>query len=428
MGARPRQPRAEPRAPNRTQAALGPAVAAPWLSIPPVRSAILIDRHLHKNGGSTMRQIFTANERAGVCQYWGYWQTPAGWRAVMEELRRALLDPERPPSSLPWLCIEVRCALALAAALPARPGPDLRFGLRSARPCPPTPSPVQAHASATTSSFMPVVVPSVVALRTSLAALAVPTRVLLVTRVREPLGFYLSFYKWKVVGLQKGSARLFGDSMLAWAPHNLQAWSMLNGEIDSIAGALGAGARARSKAFDTGAMRALQGKLALFDIVAPLEEFDAHLLMIADALGLPHIAYTSISPPQMGLSKRERLTDARVCPNMTRCRERIEQIAPWDAELYSSARAAFGAKLAAQPADFHRRLALFKASRNVVRAHEECCSAQGKCHDKAGGVWIAEPPPCVPGWRALQHLVIDDRGGACCMRGRAKRRSYRSRR
>lgn len=85
-----------------------PSKAAPWLQTAPVPSAILIDRHLHKNGGSTMRQILTANERAGICQYWGYWQTQRGWDGVLLELKRGLLGPNSPPAKLPWLCVEVR--------------------------------------------------------------------------------------------------------------------------------------------------------------------------------------------------------------------------------------------------------------------------------------------------------------------------------
>lgn len=275
---------------------------------------------------------------------------------------------------------------------------------------------------------MPAILPALVKLRAPLAALSVPTRILLVTRVREPLSFYLSFYKWKVAGMQKGEAgaRLFGGSLLAWAPHNLQAWSMLNGNIDAIAGPLNSFARARSRAFDAKAMRSLQEKLGHFDIVAPLEYFDEHLLMIADAIGLPHLEYKSVSPPQMGLARQERLTDALVCPNMTHCRERIAKLAPWDAELYATARDAFRAKLAAQPPSFHRRLRLFRASRNAVKAHKECCSAQGKCHDKASDTWLSQPLPCVPGWRALQNQVIDDRGGVCCL-AQKRRRLRRSR-
>jgi len=312
----------------------------------------------------------------------------------MAELRRSLLDAERPPDKLPWLCIE-------------------------------------AHASATTANFMPVVVPFVVELRARLAALAVPTRVLLVTRVREPLSYYLSFYKWKVAGIQREQrgGHEYGSSFLEWAPHNLQAWSLLNGGIDTIAGPLGSLARPRARAFGAREMRALSSKLAHFDIVAPLEYFDEHLLMIADAIGLPLISHSAVAPPHMGLKKGERLSDALVCPNMTRCRERVRAIAPWDAQLYSAARATFRSQLAAQPRSFHRRLRLFRASRAPAQQEGRvCCARQGKCHDKATGAWLAQPLPCVPGWRALQNLVIDDRGGVCCMSPRARAGAGRARR
>jgi hypothetical protein len=93
--------------------------SAPWLSRPPVAGAILVDRHLHKNGGSTMRQVLLANERAGVCQYWGYWQTPGGWHNVQAQLKQHLLRSNGTVGAalpLPWLCVEVSAALP-----PARP-------------------------------------------------------------------------------------------------------------------------------------------------------------------------------------------------------------------------------------------------------------------------------------------------------------------
>lgn len=93
------------------------SLAHPWLATPVALGAILVDRHLHKNGGSTMRTILHANERAGVCQYWGYWQTWYGWTNFTRELETRVLD--RPPASalprsLPWVCVEVRCAIACA--------------------------------------------------------------------------------------------------------------------------------------------------------------------------------------------------------------------------------------------------------------------------------------------------------------------------
>lgn len=101
-------------------------LAHPWLATPRARGAILVDRHLHKNGGSTMRTILQANERAGVCQYWGYWQTWHGWTNFTDELeRRILMRPPASalPSSLPWVCVEVR---STCARLRSAPRPPLR--------------------------------------------------------------------------------------------------------------------------------------------------------------------------------------------------------------------------------------------------------------------------------------------------------------
>ena len=45
-----------------------------------------------------------------------------------------------------------------------------------------------------------------------------------VTRVREPLDYYLSYYKWTIVGRQlRGLTLEHGATFLEWAPTNLQA-------------------------------------------------------------------------------------------------------------------------------------------------------------------------------------------------------------
>jgi hypothetical protein len=50
---------------------------APYQSRPARRCAFLVDRHVHKNGGSTVRDIWLENERLGFALYQGYNQQ--GW-------------------------------------------------------------------------------------------------------------------------------------------------------------------------------------------------------------------------------------------------------------------------------------------------------------------------------------------------------------
>jgi hypothetical protein len=264
---------------------------------------------------------------------------------------------------------------------------------------------------------MPDVGPLLARLRESFELSRVPIRVLLVTRVREPFSFYLSYFKWKVAGLQRAQRRnRWGRTFAEWAPHNLQAYSMLRGGIDEISGPLYMDRRLEGERFGALEMAELRAGLRAFDIVAPLRFFDEHLLMIADAVGLPHLGYRPISPPQLGMETP--LTDASVCPNITACRALIRQIAPWDHVMYREASVRFRASLAAQPPAFHQRLALFRAARlasNAPVVASSCCARRIKCHDKQADTWLAHPPACVPGWDAQQRVIVDDMGGMCCV-------------
>ena len=77
--------------------------AAPWsahLSRPLRHCAILVDRHVHKNGGSTVRDLFLENERHGHALYVGY--EPQRWKDDYRALRlaaEAALRRGEPPSS-----------------------------------------------------------------------------------------------------------------------------------------------------------------------------------------------------------------------------------------------------------------------------------------------------------------------------------------
>ena len=52
-------------------------------------------------------------------------------------------------------------------------------------------------------------------------------RVVLVTRLREPLSFYISFYRWTVFWRQLRNSTEFGSTMIEWAPANLQSAMLL---------------------------------------------------------------------------------------------------------------------------------------------------------------------------------------------------------
>ena len=86
------------------QAALTAATAAArsnWSVGGLKRCAIIVDRHTHKNGGSTVRDIFLENERLGYGLYQGY--TQLGWNSDWRNVRRladAAVGEGRTPSLL----------------------------------------------------------------------------------------------------------------------------------------------------------------------------------------------------------------------------------------------------------------------------------------------------------------------------------------
>jgi len=72
-----------------------------WQRTPQRQCAVVIDRHVHKNGGSTMRDIFLENERLGYGIYQGY--TQQTWHSDFSLIRRvaeAAVSEGRAPSQL----------------------------------------------------------------------------------------------------------------------------------------------------------------------------------------------------------------------------------------------------------------------------------------------------------------------------------------
>jgi hypothetical protein len=147
------------------------------------------------------------NEEAGRCVYYGYTQTREGWDRLMTYMNGAVNTSS---ARLPRICIE-------------------------------------AHASQASAEFVSRRVPDLLRLRKRFKELGVPLRVVLTVRVREPLSYYISFYRWRVAGLQRGggvirlSARKsvvqpIGSTFLEWAPPNLQSVGLLHGDVELFAG------------------------------------------------------------------------------------------------------------------------------------------------------------------------------------------------
>jgi hypothetical protein len=156
---------------------------ASWQRTPRPRCAVVIDRHVHKNGGSTMRDIFLENERLGYGLYQGY--TQMYWRSdfpILQRMAEAAVASGRAPSHLLMF--------------------ESHFGMME---------------------MSDRVMTDLARLRQTYRGGGVDCRVVLVTRVREPLAYYLSFYKWGVAYRQREARAKNAGQRPAWG-HNFTDW------------------------------------------------------------------------------------------------------------------------------------------------------------------------------------------------------------
>jgi hypothetical protein len=261
----------------------------PFLLAPLPHCAILVDRHVHKNGGSSMRAILLENDVLDDWTYWGYG-----------------LDHMPQVASKLTAAIGTNCTSwsDWAARPPLRLAAELHYG--------------NTLPGIGRSLFRHFGVQS--PLRQ--AALRCACKVVLVTRLREPVSFYTSFWRWaRVDRKQASNASLWGASMVAWArsARNLQA-ALLMGEVNlalvpQYVPPHGANGRKYSPfhAFDepaswpagtrsvtdtVGAARVARLRRALreFNLVGLVERFDETLLLLADLAGLRRLLHPSVSP------------------------------------------------------------------------------------------------------------------------------------
>lgn len=386
---------------------------------------VWVDRHLHKNGGSTVREVMLRNEEAGHCQYWGYAQTHRGWAAVMKALAK---EPSAGPP--PALCVE-------------------------------------AHASTASAEFMSPRLPQLLDLRRRLALRRPPVPVILTTRVREPLSYYLSFYRWRVAGMQrhgnvislsprKSVVNPIGSTFLGWSPPNLQSVGLLHGDVELFAGLKGGGfpgVRGPGRRphphwvahhdYGPADHARLLTALGHFDVVAPLEDFDVALVLTANLTRLPALQlaeHSAVVPEAHALRPGEHLTDEAICPDMAACRAHVLRIAPWDFRLYRHVRREFAKRLRPMRPAMAESLAALRAAR--ARGSGVCAEATGSlspapttplccCTERVPGCFNStgqerrwrEPARCVPGPRSLQQAVAADMPrGVCCRASRRARR------
>lgn len=298
----------------------GPALwqgdLAPYLHTRPKRCAILLDRHVHKNGGSTMRDLFLEHERLGFGLYQGY--TQMYWRKIEKEL------------------------LALAHQAAARKEAPRHFLM------------FEAHFGHV--EVFDTVMPGLQNLQQVYKGAGVDCPITLVTRVRDPLDYYISFFKWGVGFRQRDNPGTFGNNFTAWASRvpDLQSSLVLRGMSASGPEYLGRFRHADRHRVDFGKVEAM---LDQFSVVGTVERFDETLLLTADLTGLPLLRYKRNTPPNKG---GYRGTRASICPDIEACRRLIKHIAPTDYKMYEKYKPLFEKRLQALGDDFARRVALLK--------------------------------------------------------------------
>ena len=213
--------------------ALGDAAAAAsrrnmtlpaWQRTPLRKCAIVVDRHVHKNGGSTVRDLFLEHERLGLALYQGY--TQMYWNRDYRLLRRAgevaLRQGKRAPEHVilmeahfGWVELAQQVPVATPALLPSGPPSTATAGqlLRS----PPYLHGPLRHAHRRRARHSPQVLPSLQELSRMYQSSGVDCPLVLMTRVREPLDYYLSFYRWGVAFRQRQDPQNFGKNFIECA-------------------------------------------------------------------------------------------------------------------------------------------------------------------------------------------------------------------
>jgi len=301
-------------------------VTLPSFQSRPLRKcAIMVDRHVHKNGGSTVRDVFLEHERTGFALYQGY--TQMYWHRDFKVMRRAAEDAvrtRRTPESV--LLVEAHFGwVELAQA----------------------------------------VLPSLRELERMYKRAGIDCPLVLMTRVREPLDYYLSFYKWGVAFRQRESPHLFGRNFIEWAQKvpNLQSTMMMQ-SMAAMAAEYHLDQfrmhyhnnRAVGKT-DEIAWARLVELLDSFTIVGTMKRFDESLLMAHDMVGLPALLYKRNRPNQKGGYKGK---NSDACPDMEACRAVIRKVAERDHKMYERYNERFEKQLAEKGEQFAQRVVAYK--------------------------------------------------------------------
>ena len=229
-----------------------------WSSMANSTCGMLLDRHVPKTAGTSVRSMLRLNAKLGACEYVGY-DLGRTWQSRVGFTHRSLAE--------------------IVDELSVQPSPRRKL-------C------AEAHMVAAT--FWK----DIVALRAS--PFARTCHVVVMVRVREPFAWYRSFFDWAVAPRQRTGNAKWGANFTDWLPYNMQARYLLHGAgtpsewADDLAAKALPGARRR---LSDARWDELERYLRSVDVVAPLERLDDSLALAMYLSGfLLTLAYDRISP------------------------------------------------------------------------------------------------------------------------------------
>jgi hypothetical protein len=168
-------------------------------------------------------------------------------------------------------------------------------------------------------------------------------RVVLTTRTRRPVDHYISAWMWA----GEPRYRAWNRTFTWWAPRNLQSNLMLLGDFPHWTD--GSKQARIYDAFDDAAYARLQALLSRFDLVWPLERWEDGLLALARMLGWSsaitrQVLASKSRAPRHGSTDGVPIDHAaeelRLC-GAAGCGELVAELAPFDAKLHAWVQACF---------------------------------------------------------------------------------------
>ena len=280
-------------------------------NMPPVERAacgMVIDRHVPKTAGTTVRSLLRRNQQLGCCEYMGYdvgrtWQSRVGFtHKSLTELRSELQWPASPRR----ICMEAHMVNG-----------DFWSDIAAIRASHFVVSP---HLKCT---------------------------LVVVVRVREPLSWYRSYYDWAVLSRQRtGHVKVWGANFTDWLPPNMQCRFLLHGAFgqgSEWAAEMAKASRGMPRQLSAERWDALERFVRSADVAAPLDRLDDSLRLVRHMSGFLNTTKYVTTKPQPMHGPWERLprlakveSAARFCDNAgVDCAAAVRAAAPDDHRLYT---------------------------------------------------------------------------------------------